>query len=279
MRSLLAVACVILALDLSIVVVQVSGPAVPPTIEEDNLAEGAETSAGAALRPAVDSDPLPRHLPSSAGAASEQTATSPPTKKQVPQSNDEPPSTQEPSTSPGVSISEHPNTGKDSPSPTPVSSPTPTESKHGESSSEDGGEVTVQIVFPKTRFAVGESVPFTLHMCNETTEDIMWGYPEHQERPVEFGFTTNTEEPSSAALRNGDEGHTQGAVTYLELPAHDCVSWGGRWEQTLGLFDLDGTSSGEPFPSGEVQATLTADGGVDGRNIRHPEHYVTVFIG
>lgn len=278
MRSLLAVACVILALDLSIVVVQVSGPAVPPTIEEEGLAEGAVPSTGADLRSSVGSDPRPRDLAGSAEAGSEQTATSSPTEKQVPESNDGP-SAQELSTSPSDSVSHHPGTGTGSPSPTPVSSQTPAEPEHGESSSEDGGEITVQIVLPKTRFAIGETVPFTLRMCNETAEDIMWGYPEHQERPVAFGFTTNTEEPSSAVLRNGDEGHTQGAVIYLELPAQDCVSWGGHWEQTLGVFDLDGTGSGEPFPSGAVEATLTADGGVDGRNIRHPEYYVTVFIG
>lgn len=280
MRWLLAVACVILALDVSIVVVQVSGPLVPPTIEQDDLAEGTETSSDVDRRSSAAPDSRPRHNSSSDETGSEPPAALPPAEAQAPASNDKAHSTQELSTPAAVSVSEPLPAETGSPSPTPASSSTPTEPGHGESWSEDDGEITVQIVLPKTRFAPGETVPFTLRMCNETAEDIMWGYSDHQDHPLMFGFTRNTEDPDSAALRNGDEGHThQGAVIYLRLPAHDCVSWSGRWEQTLGLFDLDGTSTGEPFPPGELEATLTADGGVDGRNIRHPEYYVTMFIG
>lgn len=283
MRSwVLAVACVILVTDLMVVTLHESSSPASPTIEANGLAQDADDARGSSSAPG--SSPSPRASPeetASPAVEPEQTVLSQAAQAPAAPSDRTAASTPEASTGPTAAEATEPSPSEtDSPVPVPSSSSTPAEPDHGEIRADDGGEVTVQIVLPKTRFALGETVPFTLRMCNQTPQDIMWGYPEHQDRPVQFGFIRNSDDPSWAQLRNGDQGHTnQGAVAYLRLPADDCVSWSGRWEQTLGPFDLDGTGAGQQFPPGQLDATLTADGGVDGRNVRHPEYSTTLHIG
>ena len=286
MRTLLAVACVILGLDVTVVAMDGLAPAVAPTIDEGvvwhspSLLADDEFGVPPSPAPRQSAGPVEQIQPTDASPSpttAQPTSSSQPVEQSDQSVDHAAPS--EHTTSIATPSPASPSTT--APSPTPSDSrPPEAEPKHGESWSEHDEELSVEIVVPKTRFAPGEAVPFTLYLCNRTREDITWSYPEDWERPVSFGFIRETSDPDWATLRNGRQGNGgTSAEAYLELPAESCVSWSGHWRQTLGVFALDGAGGEQPFPPGEFVATLTIDGAAEGRDISHPEFYVNLFIG
>lgn len=286
MRSLLTVAVVMRALDSTLVALDAFERPRGPVIEAGMLGQDPgrneprptpapvvrDRLAGLASRAAQPSDSgehtqaaTPTAVP---GGTPEADAADPtPTRE-------EPPPAQIPTATPLVPTPDETATAAE-----PIPSPTPTgvEPTHGHVVTEDDGRLTVEIVLAKTRFLPRETVVFTLRMCNRTDEVITWGYPDSMERPVVFGFLRRGEEGPWANLRNGDQlDPWTGPEAYVDIPPHDCVAWDGRWEQTQGEFELDGD---QPFPSGELTASLYVHGGAVEREFRHPEYRVALFIG
>lgn len=286
MRTLLAVACVILALDVTVVALDGYAPAVAPTIDEGAVWHSpsllADDEFGIQPSPAPGQSAGPIDQVQSTDASPSPTTSEPTGSSQPAEQSDHSSDRAAPLEHTTSNATPSPTSpSAPAPSPTPAVSPLPeAEPAHGQSWSEHDEELSVEIVVPKTRFAPGEVVPFTLSLCNRTREDITWNYPEDWERPVSFGYIRETSDPDWATLRNGRQGNGgTSAESYLELPAQSCVSWSGQWRQTLGEFALDGTGGEQAFPTGELVATLTIDGSAEGRDISHPEFYVNLFIG
>lgn len=139
-------------------------------------------------------------------------------------------------------------------------------------------DVTVHVEVPGDTFRVGEDIPFTIRLCNETDRDLTWGYPETLERPVQLGLHTGGDHPVSAGLRNGYEARGGVGEAQLHLAARSCVPWRPIWKQTRGQFEMDGSGTGEPFGTGTVMADVVADGGCIEYHCRIPDAATTFTI-
>lgn len=142
-------------------------------------------------------------------------------------------------------------------------------------------DVTVDLELDKARYQTGESVAFTIRMCNVTDGDLTWEYAENLDRPVSLHLYNPDDFDAHADLRNGYEPERGETVhtRQIRLPANDCLSWSGVWKQTRGSFETDGRGAGDPFGAGDVVATVVAEGRCIEYDVRHPDDEVRFTIG
>lgn len=141
-------------------------------------------------------------------------------------------------------------------------------------------DVTVDLELDRALYRTGESVAYTIRLCNVTDGDLTWEYAENLDRPVALHLFNPDDTDAHADLRNGyapARGETVGTER-VRLPANDCLSWNGVWKQTRGKFELDGRGDGDPFGPGDVIATVVAEGHCLEYDVRHPDDEVRFTI-